>query len=46
MKTVFTIHVDTPKTRRIWPHDVNPCQKAFKSKRDYNRHDKSWKKEY
>lgn len=28
--------------RRTWVN-VNPVTKAFKSKKDYNRHDKSWK---
>lgn len=30
-------------TRRSWGM-VKPASKAFKSKRDYNRKDKSWKK--
>ena len=31
-------------TRRTWGN-VKPCAKVFKSKRDYNRKDNSWKKE-
>jgi RNase P/RNase MRP subunit POP5 len=31
-------------TRRTWG-SVKPATKAFKSKRDYNRKDKSWMKE-
>ena len=31
-------------TRRTWGN-VKPCSKVFKSKRDYNRKDNSWKKE-
>ena len=30
--------------RRTWGN-VNPCSKAFKSKKAYNRHNKSWKSE-
>jgi hypothetical protein len=33
------------QARRTWGK-VNPVSKTFKSKRDYNRHDKSWKKDY
>jgi hypothetical protein len=32
-------------TRRTWGN-VKPGTKVFKSKRDYNRKDKSWMKEY
>lgn len=31
------------KVRKKW--DFNPAPKAFKSIRDYNRKDKSWKKD-
>lgn len=45
MKTLFKITVKEVKIRKVWSHEVNPVQRAFKSKRDYNRHDKSWKNE-
>ena len=45
MNKNFTIHMGEIKIRKTWSHEVNPCQKTFKSKRDYNRHDKSWKKD-
>lgn len=32
-------------TRKSWGN-VKPAARAFKSKRDYNRKDKSWMKEY
>jgi hypothetical protein len=31
------------KSRRSWG-ELNPASRPFKSKRDYNRKDKSWKK--
>lgn len=31
--------------RRDWGN-VNPCQRVFKSKKAYNRKDKSWKKDF
>ena len=31
--------------RRSWGQ-VNPCQRAFKSKKTYNRKDKSWKTDF
>lgn len=34
----------TLNARRSWGN-VKPCTKAFKSKRDYNRKDKSWIKD-
>lgn len=32
--------------RHTWSHEVNPVTKVFKSKKSYNRKDKSWQKEY
>jgi hypothetical protein len=31
--------------RRNWG-ELNPCTRVYKSKKHYNRKDKSWKKEY
>ena len=46
MKNTMTINVNeiALKTRRSWGN-VKPGTKVFKSKRDYNRKDKSWMKE-
>lgn len=45
MKTAFTLHL-TPqaelKIRRTFG-TVKPVSRVHKSKKDYNRHDKSWK---
>ena len=44
MKKKININEIALNTRRTWGN-VKPCAKVFKSKRDYNRKDNSWKKE-
>lgn len=43
-KKTININEIALNTRRTWGN-VKPCAKVFKSKRDYNRKDNSWKKE-
>ena len=44
MKKTINLNDLALNTRRSWGN-VKPGTKAFKSKRDYNRKDKSWMKE-
>ena len=46
MNKSFTITIKTPKIRKMWSKDVNPVTRIFKSKKDYNRKDKSWKNDF
>jgi len=42
-KMTISLNEIALSTRRTWGQ-LKPATKAFKSKRDYNRKDKSWKK--
>ena len=45
MKKLPSINEIAMNSRRTWG-EFKPIQKTFKTKKDYNRKDKSWKKDF
>ncbi len=44
IKVTSVNEINIHHVRRTW--DMNPGTRTFKSKRDYNRKDKSWKRDF
>ena len=44
IKVTSVNEINIHHVRRTW--DMNPGTRTFKSKRDYNRKDKSWKQDF